>query len=78
MGDTGAYRLRHILSVVFQGTVLSPAAVRREADMAPEPKKGTANARMDAGKAAQLVEAIKKEQRYRAELLWLAIKLRHL
>ena len=35
--------------------------------MAPDPKKIKSNARMDAGKAAQLVEAIKKEQRYRAE-----------
>ena len=45
--------------------------------MAPEPKKGKSNARMDAGKAAQLVEAIKKEQRCCAEGLKLASKLRH-
>ena len=45
--------------------------------MAPEPKKGKSNARMDAGKAAQLVEAIKKEQRYGAELFRLAFNLRH-
>ena len=51
--------------------------LRAEADMAPEPKKGKSNARMDAGKAGQLVEAIKKEQRCCVECLQLASKLQH-